>query len=155
MDASWCLDLYTTLHLPPSAFIRSACLEPCVPHKESTLSSLLSYSHVFSILILCAHGGLEEQASEITLASVSPARVCRVIRFLGASNVTAHCRAHRWLHLLPGGHSRDYTANIVLHRLWSLAPNNALRRLVRMEPLVPWVWVPPLGIFLILLFLYS
>ena len=51
--------------------------------------------------------------------------------------------------LLPGGHSRDYTANIFLHRLWSVTSSNVLCQLVRLEPLVLSALVPPLGTSLI------
>ena len=46
--------------------------------------------------------------------------------------------------------SWDYTANILLHRLWSTTSSNALCRLVRMEPPMPSAWDPPLGTILTL-----
>jgi len=96
----------------------------------------------------------------------TPARVllgcCGQSGFRGASSATAHRRVRCLLpggrptdrdrllrlRLLPGGCSRDCTANNFLHRLWSATLSNALCRLVRMEPPVPSALVPPMGTIL-------
>ena len=108
-----------------------------------------------------------EQASGTRrLASRHLLGCCGQSGFWGASSATAHRRDRllplrrvfflvdvradrdRLLRLLPGGRSRDCTANIFLHRLWSATSSNALCRLVRMEPPVPSALVPPLGTIL-------
>jgi len=52
------------------------------------------------------------------------------IRLLPLRRVFFLVDRDRLLRLLPGGRSRDCTANIFLHRLWSATSSNALCRLV-------------------------
>jgi hypothetical protein len=111
----------------------------------------------FPVPILCTHGVLGEQASGTAVRIAIPARMCGWLGFWGASSrlLASSC----WLstsssssdRLLPGRRSRDCTTNIILHRVWFAISSNALCRLVRVVPPVPWPWIPPLGILLILL----
>ena len=84
----------------------------------------------FSVPVLRAHGGLEEQASETTSASVSPARVCRAIRFLGERLTRLLVDPHHLLRLplLPGGESRDSTASV-----WMITSTNTMSTSVNSE----------------------
>ena len=149
MDASWHQGLSSTLYLPPSAFIRSAGLEPRVRDTGHNTSShcwvapRLSRSDPLRARRIGRVGLRNHTCIYVTCSG-----------FWGTSNAIARCRSDQRLHLLPDGYSRHYTANIILHRLWSTTLSKAQYRLVRMKPPVPWVWVSPLGIFLILLFLY-
>jgi hypothetical protein len=87
---------------------------------------------------------LGEQASGTAICIATSARVCG---WSGVWRASPRLLTSSWLlltssssysdRLLLGGCSRDYTVNVVLHRLWSATSSNALCRLVRVEPPVP------------------
>ena len=147
---------------PPEAYIfHTQTLFPYL--RDTTLSPLISYR-----VALSSSPSRTSARTEIGRAGLrnptpcieTPARVLRAIRFLGSvfrdcSPASSTLSSSWWtsdsdrlLRLLPGGRSRDCTANIFLHRLWSASSRNALCRLVRMEPPVPSALVPPLGTIL-------
>ena len=142
---------------PPEAYIYHT--HPFL--REHTQSSLFPSSCTLSIPVpnLCAHRDRESRPPE---PDALHRDICSGVAgnqvFRGASSATAHRRDRllplrrvfflvdvradrdRLLRLLSGGRSRDCTANIFLHRLWSATSSNALCRLVRMEPPVPRHW---------------
>jgi hypothetical protein len=125
---------YKKKRLPLAAWMR---------HNTFSTTILLSSCSRVSLSQSSARGVLGEQASRTTVCIVTPARVCGRSGFWGAS---LRLLASSWLlptsssfsdHLLLGGHSRDCTRNIILHRLWSATSSNTQCWLVWMEPPVP------------------
>jgi len=99
----------------------------------------------------------------------TPCMVCEQSGFWWAASTTARfflrfagLTTSSWLLRFAGStssspdeRSRDCTANIYLHRLWSANSSNTLCRLVRMKPSVPSTLVPPLDIILNCYVLFS
>jgi hypothetical protein len=147
--------IYKKERLPPTTHTRR--LPPTTHTRHGT-------QHLFSLLSCSTASSFRSCARTTDWKSRPPEprlHVCHLLGcpgrsgFWGTSNAIARCRSDQWLRLLSSGHSRHYTANIIVHRLWSTTSSKTLLcLLVRMEPPVPWAWVSPLGILLILLFLY-
>ena len=129
-----------------------------ISHPSRTSLSLCETQSVISFhsshVALCSSPSRTTARTEIRRAGLrnptpcieTPARVCGQLGFWGASSATARQRDSllsllrigivgehsrlRLLRLLPGGRSRDCTANIYLHRLRSTTSSNTLCRLV-------------------------
>ena len=134
------------------------------PVRDTTHSS---HSHVVLLSVHPLRAQRSgEQASETRRPASRHLLGVRAIRFLGsvfrdcssarsASSCGSGTSSDQLLRLLPGGRSRDCTANIYLHRLRSTTSSNTLCRLVWMEPPVPSALVPPRGTILNKFFIFS
>jgi hypothetical protein len=131
--------IYKKERLPPATRTR---------HRTQHLFSLLSCSTASPFRSCARTTDWKSRPPEPRL------RLCQLLGcpgrlgFQGTSNAIAHCWSDQRLRLLPSGHSRHCTANIILHQLWSVTSSKTLCRVVRMEPPVPWAWVSPLALLM-------
>jgi hypothetical protein len=159
-DASWCPSLSFTLRLLPSVLIkRSTCLQLRV--RDTAQPAPLFFCWVTPEFPhpnpLHARSVRRAGLRNHRLHSDTCSGV-RAIRFLGSVSATARfflvtadilffflgSSTFRWT--FEGLHCEHRPASTVV---WT--SSNALCRLVRVEQPVPWAWVPPQGILLILL----